>query len=113
MKAPVFALIAVALALPVGSHAANDHSGHHATPAATQDGKMVEGLVKKLDRSAGKVTLAHGPLTNLGMPAMTMAFPVKNPAWLGEMKEGDQIRFVAETVNGTITIVRFEATKKK
>lgn len=50
--------------------AANDHAGHgampshHSTAAAT---KMVDGQVKKIDKAAGKVTLAHGPLANLGM----------------------------------------------
>ena len=36
---------------------------------------MVDGVVKKIDKAGGKVTVAHGPLTNLNMPAMTMVFP--------------------------------------
>jgi Cu(I)/Ag(I) efflux system protein CusF len=68
-------------------------------------------VVKKVDKSAAKVTLSHGPLTNLGMPAMTMAFRVKDAAWLGQMKDGDKVRFMADKVDGVFTIVHFEEAK--
>jgi Cu/Ag efflux protein CusF len=72
---------------------------------------MVDGQVKKIDKTAGKVTVTHGPLTNLGMPAMTMVFRVKDSAWLDQMKEGDKIRFMADKVNGVLTLVHYEAVK--
>jgi Cu/Ag efflux protein CusF len=40
------------------------------------------GEVKKVDKASGKVTIKHGPLDHLGMPAMTMVFGVKDPAML-------------------------------
>ncbi len=76
--------------------------------AAAGEVPMAEGVVKKVDQSAGKVTISHGPLTNLGMPMMTMVFRVKDPAWLGQMKEGDKIRFVADKVDGAFTVVKLE-----
>ncbi len=80
-----------------------------AAPAAAQ---MAEGVVKKVDKAAGKVTLAHGPLTNLGMNMpMTMAFRVKDATWLDQMKEGSKIRFMADSVNGALTVVKFEPVK--
>jgi Cu(I)/Ag(I) efflux system protein CusF len=97
---------------------AGEHDGHGAMSGmkmqsqAPAEAKMVEGLVKKIDKSAGKVTLAHGPLTNLGMDmAMTMAFRVKDAAWLDQMQEGGKIRFIAEDVNGVLTVVKFEPAK--
>ena len=111
-------LIALASTLPVPAFAADGHDGHGAMPSdmkmqshAPADAPMVEGTVKKIDKAAGKVTLAHGPLENLGMPAMTMVFRVQEKAWLGRMKEGDKIRFVADNVNNVLTIVRFEAAR--
>lgn len=107
--------IALAAFLPISAMSANDHGGHgghgampsHAT--VSSDTKMVDGQVKKIDKAAGKVTLSHGPLANLGMDMpMTMVFRVKDAAWLEQMKEGDKIRFVADNVNGAITVVRFE-----
>jgi Cu(I)/Ag(I) efflux system protein CusF len=78
---------------------------------ASTEMQMVDGVVKKVDKSAGKVTLSHGPLSNLSMPAMTMVFRVKDASWLGQMKAGDKIRFMADNVNGAVTIVHFEPAK--
>ena len=103
-------LIAIASLGAVSVQAAGYHAGHAmAAPAAEM--QMVDGQVKKVDKAAGKVTLSHGPLTNLNMPAMTMAFKVSNAAWLDQMKSGDKIRFMADTVNGAITVVHFEPAK--
>lgn len=64
--------------------------------AATDLTLLAEATVRKVDPSSGKVTLAHGPLKNLGMPAMTMAFKLKDASWLDRLKAGDRIRFHAE-----------------
>ena len=82
-------------------------------PAATtqQPAAMAAGEVRKVDKDQGKVTIRHEPLTNLGMPAMTMVFRVKDPAMLNEVKEGDRIRFAAERVNGAITVTQWEPVK--
>jgi len=119
MKA-ITATASVALALgfsmpgiaAAGDH--GDHSGHAAMPAhapAAAAAQMADGLVKKVNKSSGKVTVAHGPMPNLGMQAMTMIYRVKEAAWLDQMKEGDKIRFMADKVSGAYTIVHFEAAK--
>ena len=72
---------------------------------------MTDGEVKKVDKDAGKLTIKHGPLTNLDMPGMTMVFRVKDPAMLDQVKEGDKIRFVADRVNGAITVVELKPVK--
>ena len=98
-------LAVFALGLAVPAIAAAEHAGHGADHgAAPAAAAMTEGLVKKVDKSAGKLTLAHGALPN-GMPAMTMAFAVKEPAWLKQIKTGDRIRFA---VDDAMTIVRLE-----
>ena len=106
----IASLIAVCFVLPGASFAAGDQGSHQIAqaPAAT-DAQMVDGLVKKVDKAAGKLTLSHAPLPNLGMPAMTMVFRVKDAAWLDQMKVGDKIRFMADKVNGLYTVVQFEA----
>ncbi len=82
-----------------------DHTHMHGNAATGQ--ALAEGLVKKVDKATGKLTLSHGPLPN-GMPAMTMAFGVRNAAWLEQLKAGDKIRFAAEQVNGAMVITRLE-----
>lgn len=69
---------------------------------------MTAGVVRKVDKNAGKVTISHEQLRNLGMPKMTMVFRVKDPAMLDRLKEGDKIRFVAEKVNGLFTVTHIE-----
>jgi Cu/Ag efflux protein CusF len=72
---------------------------------------MTEGVVTKVDKDAGKVTIRHGPLENLGMPKMTMVFRVKDPAMLDRLKPGDKINFIADKVNGAFTVMQFEPAK--
>lgn len=66
--------------------------------------EFTKGTVKKLDVKAKKVTLIHEELKNLEMPAMTMVFRVKDDAILGKLKEGANIEFVAERVEGKLTV---------
>ena len=114
MKTLITASVIVIASLgAVSVQAAGDHAGHAmaAPAAASAEMQMVDGQVNKVDKAAGKVTLSHGPLTNLNMSAMTMAFKVSNAAWLDQMKAGDKIRFMADSVNGAITVVHFEPAK--
>lgn len=99
------ALLAV---IPVASFA-GEHD-HHMAAAAAAD-TLSEGTVKKIDKAGGKVTLAHGPIANLGMDGMTMAFKVKAPKQLSGLKVGDKVRFLADYVGGEIVIAHIEAAK--
>ena len=72
---------------------------------------MSEGEVRKVDKEAGKITIKHGPLANLHMPGMTMVFRVKDPAMLDRVKEGDKIKFVADRMNGWLTVTQMEPSK--
>jgi len=71
-----------------------------------------EGEVRKVDSTAGKLTLRHGPLENLAMPAMTMVFRVTDPAWLAQLKVGDKVRFTADRVDGNLTVTALELEKR-
>ena len=73
--------------------------------------QMVEGEVRKVDKGAKKITIKHGPLTNLDMPAMTMVFQVKDPALLDKVKTGDKVKFEAQKFGGAFTVTRIEAQK--
>lgn len=79
--------------------------------ASAQAPTASEGEVRKIDKEAGKITIKHGPLVNLDMPAMTMVFRVKDPAMLDRVKEGDKIKFVADRMNGAMTVTELELEK--
>ena len=105
---PTLPLLILAMALP--AWAETDHAGHgsgrdHAAMMATS---LSEGLVKKVDRARGRLTLRHGPLHNLDMPPMTMVFRVAEPAWLDRVKPGDSVQFLADRVDGQLTVTRLE-----
>ncbi len=68
--------------------------------------EFTNGTVKKLDAKTKKVTLIHEELKGLEMPAMTMVFEVKDDALLAKLKEGAKVQFVAERVNGKLTVTQ-------
>lgn len=77
----------------------------------TAAASMTSGEVRKVDKEAKKITIKHGEIKNLGMPPMTMVFQVKDPAMLDKLKAGDKVQFVAEDLNGALTITSIEPGK--
>ena len=76
--------------------------------SVAQSGAMSDGEVRKVDKQAKKITIRHGPLQNLDMPAMTMVFQVKEPAMLDKVKAGDRVKFQAEILSGQVTVTAIE-----
>lgn len=73
---------------------------------------MTDGLVRKVDASANKITIKHGPMKKFGMDdGMTMVYAVKDPALLKTVKSGDKIKFDADDVNGQFVVTKIEAAK--
>ena len=70
-----------------------------------------DGVVQKIDAAQQKITIKHGPLDNLGMPAMTMVFKAADPAMLKLAKAGDKVKFEADRINGQITVTKIEKAK--
>jgi Cu/Ag efflux protein CusF len=79
--------------------------------AATEAATLSDGVIRKLDRGSGTVTITHGELPNLNMGPMTMSFKAKTPAMLKTLKEGDKVRFRAAEVKGELTVLSIEAVK--
>ena len=93
---PAILLIAAALALPA---------------AALAQGELADGEIRKVDKDAKKITIRHGPIPSLDMPAMTMVFQVKEPAMLEQVKPGDKVKFEAQKLGGAFTVTKIEAAK--
>ena len=72
----------------------------------TKQGKAhsVHGVVTSVDTGAGTVTIKHAAIPNLQMEAMTMAFKAHNPSMLKDLKEGDEINFMADKIDGQLTV---------
>ena len=89
------------LLLTLGSSLATAQT---ATPAAKD---MSEAEIRKFDKDAKKVTLKHGPIKSLDMPAMTMVFQIRDPALLEKFSQlavGDKINFRVEQLQGAYVV---------
>ena len=81
-------------------------------PLAAQGDELVTGQVTKVDASAQKITIKHGPLKKFDMEdGMTMVFRAADPAMLKAVKAGDRVRFVPERINGQFTVTKIEKAK--
>ena len=102
-----FYLAAFAAALPFAAAANAElpvpRSALVLAQAATQSGKG-EGQVRRIDKEAKKVTLQHGPLEGIDMPAMTMVFQVADPAMLDKIAVGNKVRFTVTRGGGAMTL---------
>jgi Cu/Ag efflux protein CusF len=93
-----------------------DHSSHAAAPtapapaaaAAAPTADLTQGEVVRWDATSGKITLRHGPIQNLEMPAMTMVFRLADPAQAVGMAPGSKVRFRAEQRSGAFVVTRIE-----
>jgi len=104
------ALVAASAMVPLLAFAQADHQAAPPVPAGSEV-TLTAGVVRKIDKEAGKVTIRHEPIRNLDMPAMTMVFRVKDPAMLDKLKPGDKINFAADKVDGNFTVMRFELAR--
>lgn len=106
------AIFGIVLSAPTAAQTDADRISHPADPKATAAvTPLSDGEVRKVDKGAGKVTIKHGPLQNLDMPAMTMVFRVKDAAMLEQLKEGDKIKFGVDRVNGTLTVTEVQVVR--
>jgi Cu(I)/Ag(I) efflux system periplasmic protein CusF len=114
MKSVLLAVtLALAASAPAWGQAGHDHAGHTmATATKTSAGQADNvGEVRRVNPDTKKITIAHGPLKAYDMPAMTMAFPVKDPALLTKVKPGDKVRFGLEKAGEDLVITRIEAAR--
>jgi Cu(I)/Ag(I) efflux system periplasmic protein CusF len=80
--------------------------------AGVAQSAMIAGQVTKIDESAGKITLKHGPIKKLDMDeGMTMVFHVQDAAMLKQVKVGDKVKFDADRVNGQFTVTKIEKVR--
>ena len=103
----------ISVARPMPVLAQEDRARHGASaPTAAGEPTMINGVVTKVDTSAGKVTIKHGPIKRLGLDdGHTMVFLAKDPTILKAVKAGDKVKFDADQVNGQYTVTKIEKAK--
>lgn len=105
---------ASALVYAGGDHGDHVRSGQPVTGKANMThAALTEGEIKKIDKDAQKLTIKHGEIKNLGMPAMTMVFQVQDKSMLDQVAKGDKVGFMADKVEGKFVITRLLPTQEK
>lgn len=107
------ATLSLVASAPAWGQAGHDHGGQTMATSSKASAAQVDniGEVRRVNTDTKKITIAHGPLKAFDMPAMTMAFPVKDPAMLSKVKQGDKVRFGLEKAGEDLVITRIEAAK--
>lgn len=73
---------------------------------------LTDGEVRKVDESAKKITIKHGPMKKFDMEeGMTMVYGVQDPSMLKAVKAGDKVKFDAEHINGQFVVTKIEKAK--
>ncbi|MCY1520466.1 Copper binding periplasmic protein CusF [compost metagenome] len=57
---------------------------------------------------AASITLAHGPFETVGMPGMTMAYPLADPTLMVGIKAGDKVRVTVRQTDSGLVVERVE-----
>lgn len=76
-------------------------------PAIGQAGlptDMADGEVRKVDKDTAKLTLKHGEIKSLDMPAMTMVFTA-------QVKAGDKVKFKAANESGKLVVTDIDVAQ--
>ena len=82
------------------------------TGVALAQTATANGEVKKIDQSADKITIRHGPIKAFDMEnPMTMVYHVTDPAMLKKVKVGEQVQFDVKHENGAFTITKIQKAK--
>ncbi|WZB69696.1 copper-binding protein [Achromobacter xylosoxidans] len=74
-----------------------------ATPLAFAQQADASGEVRRVDPSAGKVTIKHDAIKALDLPAMTLVYEA-DPSLLAKIKAGDKVKFTAERKDGKYVV---------
>lgn len=83
-----------------------------AAAVACAQGTLTRGEVKKIDTSAKKITIKHGPMPKFEMEdGMTMVYAVQDPTMLSAVKAGDKVEFDAEHTNGQFIVTKIQKVK--
>jgi Cu/Ag efflux protein CusF len=83
-----------------------------AVAPATWAQVLTDGQVTKVDASASKITIKHGPMKKFDMDEpMTMVYRAQDPIMLKAVKAGDKVKFDAENVNGQFVVTKIEKAK--
>lgn len=76
----------------------------YTVPAIAQEASA-SGEVRRVDVEAGKITIKHGAISGLQLPAMSLVYTIA-PALLTGIQAGDKVSFTAKRENNQYIITK-------
>lgn len=95
----------VLLSPPLTSHAGGEPAPLASMTRSSETGHA-DGTIVGIDAERGRITLKHGAIEGLGMPAMTMVFRVADLSMLTQLKAGDGVRFTVIRADNLFTVTQ-------
>lgn len=74
---------------------------------APGEAPWVRVVVRKINLPASRITVSHGAIPQIDMPAMTINFPVADTARLAMLHKGDEVDIQCEHRGGVVKVVNF------
>lgn len=78
-----------------------------ATVSSAQDEGSARGEVRRVDAAKGTITIKHGAISDLNLPAMTLVYEAA-PGLLQGIEPGDQVRFTVRHANNTYEVIELK-----
>ena len=72
-----------------------------------QENPWVSVQVKNLSVPAHQITISHGPIPKINMPAMSMTFQVADTTHLAMLAKGDKVDIQLDINSGSVEITNF------
>lgn len=72
---------------------------------------MTDGEIRKIDKENGKITIKHGEIKHMDMPAMTMVFTAKDKALLDKVQVGEKVQFIVIQDAGKMVVTDIQPGK--
>jgi Cu(I)/Ag(I) efflux system periplasmic protein CusF len=93
------------------AQATMDHSQMPMASTATATPAMTDGVVRKIDKDSGKLTIKHGDIKHMDMPGMTMVFTVKDKSLLDTVQVGQKVQFMVVHENSQMVVTDIRPAK--
>lgn len=91
------------------AQATMDHSQMPMASASTP--ALTDGVVRKIDKDSGKLTIKHGDIKHLDMPPMTMVFTAKDKSLLDTVQVGQAVQFMVVHENSQMVVTEIRPAK--
>jgi Cu/Ag efflux protein CusF len=92
-------------------HAMNHGAMQPMNQAQAKVMPLIDGVARKVDHKGGKITLQHGEIASVKMPAMTMGYRVKQPQQLESIQPGSKVRFMMEKMGDDYIVTHIEPAR--